>query len=35
MRVMYLDVPGSYKLVSRLFHLVVNGVYWGYNPLGL
>ena len=32
-----LGCPGSRKLgsmvrISGLFHLLINGVYWGYNP---
>ena len=23
----------SRKLVNGLYHLLINGVYWGYNPL--
>ena len=33
----HLDVPGrklgSMVRINGLFHLLVNGVYWGYNPL--
>ena len=33
----YLDVPGrklgSIVRISGLFHLLIYGVYWGYNPL--
>ena len=36
---LYLDVPldGSERIngerINGLFHLLINGVYWGYNPL--
>ena len=37
LRVHYLDVPdkklGSMVRINGLFHLLINGVYWGYNPL--
>ena len=33
----YLDVPerklGSLVRINGLFHLLINGVYWGYKPL--
>ena len=33
----HLDVPdrklGSMVRINGLFHLLINGVYWGYNPL--
>ena len=28
----YLDVPLEVR-INGLFHLLINGVYWGYNPL--
>ncbi len=28
-----LEVNGSMVRISGLFHLLINGVYWGYNPL--
>ena len=33
----YLDVParklGSMVRINGLFHLLINGIRWGYNPL--
>ena len=27
------EVIGSVRRINGLFHLLINGVYWGYNPL--
>ena len=27
------DKLGSMVRINGLFHLLINGVYWGYNPL--
>ena len=27
------EVNGSMVRINGLFHLLINGVYWGYNPL--
>ena len=36
-RVACLDVPlgllGSMVRINGLFHLLINGIHWGYNPL--
>ena len=33
----WMDVPLEVRIngerINGLFHLVINGVYWGYNPL--
>ena len=28
-----LGCPGTEVRINGLFHLLINGVYWGYNPL--
>ena len=37
LKFVYLDVPGrklgSMVRINGLFHLLINGVYWGHNPL--
>ena len=32
LRLWYLDVPLEVR-INGLFHLLINGLYWGYNPL--